>query len=305
MDNNEISIIEALNQTQSWLNAGEYEKTIQACHEILDIEPGNQRALALLKQAEEKRLAALNTPAPEPEPFTEPEPVSTPEPVPTSEPVPTPEEDPLAKLMAEDSSEVFGTETRQAPRGDKWKHILAMVIPALLVVLIGGALIWAFSNKDRNKQIDDLSQNPINQELTYIKNNEQRVEDLIAISAVIEASKKETGVYPSVQQLTATLLASESFSEIPQDPRHGEIDKAGKAFEYMYAVYSKTGSPNSEYVLSALFEDSRGFGSPWTRGVNVNGHPDFRDSSLSHVTVLGASASQSESGPKVKVRRTQ
>ena len=38
MNDRQISITEALNQTQSWLNAGEYEKVIQACQEILIIE---------------------------------------------------------------------------------------------------------------------------------------------------------------------------------------------------------------------------------------------------------------------------
>ena len=55
MENSEVSVIEALNQLQSWLNAGEYDKVVQGAQEVLGLEPGNQRALSLLKQAEEKR----------------------------------------------------------------------------------------------------------------------------------------------------------------------------------------------------------------------------------------------------------
>ena len=62
MENQEVSIIEALNQLQSWLNAGEYDKVVQGAQEVLGLEPGNQRALSLLKQAEETNNALMNSP---------------------------------------------------------------------------------------------------------------------------------------------------------------------------------------------------------------------------------------------------
>ena len=52
---NEISITQALNKLQSWLNAGDYERVVQGSQEILNLEPGNARALALMRHATERR----------------------------------------------------------------------------------------------------------------------------------------------------------------------------------------------------------------------------------------------------------
>ncbi len=307
MDDREISVTEALNQTQSWLNAGEYEKTIQASQEILAIEPGNQRALALLKQAEERRHSASIQ---EEKPQTAPEPEQDPEQL-APEPTPTPEEkpkpDPLANLLEEENTEMLDRNTLNSSDSEKKKLFLAMLIPAILVVLVGGAIIWILSNKQRDAEIDKTASGTvIEQDLTYIENNEERVEDLIQMSEILEEYKTKNGVYPSVQQISSIFLADEDVNELPQDPRHGEIDKSGKAFVYVYAVYNGSAGPNSEYVISALFEDARGFGTPWTRGINLNDHGDFRDTDLSNVGLIEESSSTSgSSGPKVKVKRTE
>lgn len=308
MDDREISITEALNQTQSWLNSGEYEKTIQACQEILSIEPGNQRALALLKQAEERRhSASIQEEKPTPTPEATSEAPAEAEIEPETKPQPEVKPDPLADLIEEENSEMFGREPLQASTQEKKKLFLAMLIPAILVVLIGGTIIWILSNRQRDAVIDKTASGTVaEQDVSYIKNNEERVEDLIQMSEILEEYKAQNGIYPSVQQVSSVLLASEELDELPQDPRHEEIDKSGKSFVYIYSVYNGTAGPNSEYVISALFEDSRGFGTPWTRGINLNDHPDFRDTDLSNISVIEEdSDASSSSGPKVKVKRTQ
>jgi hypothetical protein len=307
MDNNEISVTQALNHVQSWLNAEEYDKVIQGCQEILEIEPGNPRALSLMKQAEERRHLANRAAASES----------------PKEEVVTPENDPLAELQVEasDDTETQETSTEETEtvldrrkrhhRHDKRKNFLAMLIPAILVVLIGGAVIWALSNRDRQATIDELIDQ--NEEHDYQANNEERVSTLSDMAKIIESYKEENGAYPSAKQLESALLKTSNWDEIPYDPMHGEFDVNGQVFGYMYAVYNTEVGRNQYFLLSALFEDSKGNGYAWAYGDREYNFEDYRDVNADHVTFVGEDVDveivinpsdveieADEDGPKVK-----
>lgn len=279
-DQNSISVSQALNHIQSWMNAGEFDKVIQGCAEILELEPGNQRALALMKVAEERRHDAV---APSPTPQPEPQKV-----------VPT--HDPLAHLQVENVPSRFehDTERREESPGEKRQFFLAMLIPAVLVVLIGGSLIWYFADQKRGDLLADNTQTNVTEtpasDTSYLKSNDQRIDDMTKIKEVIESYKVEHGSYPAASQIDVILVQSSTFSKVPVDPRQGNIDKAGKPFGYVYAVYDSFGKANQAYVLSALFEDSKGFGYPWTSGAPSKNYPNYRTVDETHATFLGDSA---------------
>jgi hypothetical protein len=306
MDNNEISISQALNQLQSWLNAREYDKVIQGAQEILQIEVGNPRAMALMRKAEEERHANIGgtpmaeaTPAPEQEP--------TPEPEPKPEPAFEPEEKPKQEEKVEEAFEKtfggFDDGNSRVYKNDNRKHFLAMLIPAILVVMIGGSIIWYISERQREDIISDIEDNE-SKSNEYIEENEDRANDLMEMARVIDAFKDEHGAYPSKDQIEQILVDSDAFSKVPSDPRDGELDKAGKTFGYIYAVYDTEEGDNMEYIISAIFEGDKGFAYPWSRGGSVNDHPDYRDPDSNNVVLIGGDGkSGEESKPKVKVKR--
>lgn len=277
-NNNEISIAQALNHIQSWLNAGEFDKVIQGCQEILQIEPGNARALALMKLAEERRNADVQgKPMPEPSPMPEPVQFEVEEPTPA--PVP---HDPMPHVQLPPE------EDEMEDHFEKRKLFLAMLIPAVLVVVLGGAAIWWLANRDREAEINDnLSDETPADELSYLEQNDERVQVIQKLVDAIEEYEEENGEYPSISKIESAIADNEEFDKIPSDPRQGEIDKAGKAFGYIYAVYDGTGGENSVYILSALFEDNRGFGTSWAEGAPIKNYPDFRDYEEDHVTFIG------------------
>ena len=285
MSNNEISIAQALNHVQSWLNAGEYDKVIQGCQEILQIEPGNARALALMKLAEERRMAEVKG-----------EPMPEPQPEPTPIPQPEPPKDPLASLQVEDAPAHKSMHDFELPPEEdyededpfeKRKLFLAMLIPAVLVVLIGGGAIWWLAVRDREEEIDEIINDEPEEDLSYLEENDKRVQDIQKMVTVIEEYHAENGEYPSLTKIESVLAKSDEFTKIPSDPRQGEIDKAGQAFGYIYAVYDGIGGKNSVYILSALFEDDDGFGTAWAQGAPIKNYPDFRDYEEDNVTFIG------------------
>ncbi len=282
-DSNSISISQALNHIQSWLNAGEYEKVIQGCSEILELEPGNQRALALMKMAEERRHGIEEAPLP-PSPVPEPHIIK-------------PSVDPLADLQVESGPSRFQSESpshsnhRAEVPGEKRQFFLAMLVPAILVVLIGGGLIWYVANEKRSDLLADNTQTDVTTppvDTTYLKENDQRIDDMTKITTLLETYKAEHGSYPALSQIDS-VLTQEAFKEVPVDPKQGEVDKAGKGYGYVYALYDSFGKANQAYVLSALFEDSKGFGYAWTAGAPSKNYPDYRTVDEKHATFIGDS----------------
>lgn len=318
----QISVTQALNQIQSWLNAGEVEKVIQGCQEILELEPGNQRALSLMKQAEEKRhfeekatqtepnkseqtpQAQQEKPEGKNEPFSkiteEPEPAQsknteasakpTNETTSNTETTPQPEpnkiEDPLAKLEVENKPEMF-EDREDSDSHEKRKLFLAMLIPAILVVVIGGGIIWFLADEGREEIIDEIVDEVQDEDYNYLTENEERVEVLTDMAKALEEYEAEHGEYPSVKKVEDVLLDSNYFNSIPVDARQGEFDKSGKLMGYMYAVYDTIAGDNTAYVVSALFEDSRGFGYSWTRGASTKNYEDYRDIEENNVVFIG------------------
>jgi hypothetical protein len=138
---NEISIAQALNHGQSWLNSGEFNKVIQGCQEILEIEPGNARATALMKMAEERRLADVKG-----------EPMPEHEPMPEAEPAPAPlqvEEEPMHPAASN-----FELPPEEEPDEDHFekRKLFSVLIPAVCG-LIGGSAIWWLAIYDRENEI--------------------------------------------------------------------------------------------------------------------------------------------------------
>jgi len=312
MDNGEISVTQALNSIQSWLNADEFDKVIQGTQEILQIEPGNQRALSLLKQAQEgthkiqkQNFKPESTHKPEATPT--PKPLVTPEPAKTEEKIPDlQDQDPLANLKVETDHDIFEPKKarRKPTKGERKKLFLAMFIPAVLVVLIGGSVIWYINNRDREEIIEDIVTDEISERSTdYLKQNETRVGDLTEMANILNAYKAENGLYPELEQVESVIISNESYSVIPSDPRHGEFDKSGKVFGYMYALYETGGGASNAYILSAMFEDSRGFAYAWTQGASTKNYEDYRDLNESHVILLGEESTSVVKEEKVKVKR--
>lgn len=289
-----MSVAQALNHVQSWLNAGEYDKVIQGCQEVLQIEPGNARALSLMRQAEERRHNEVMGHSPDTHHSPE---ASVPVESPKEEESPT---DPLASLQVEKQPEVFLPEEEDESEGiEKRKLFLAMLVPAVLVVLLGGAAIWWMANRDREDTIEDnLTDEEEVEDLSYLEQNDQRVEDMEKMIKVLEGYKLENGAYPSLSQVEAAFAESDEFEEIPSDPRQGEIDKAGQAFGYIYAIYDGIGGENSVYILSALFEDNSGFGTPWAQGAAIKNYPDYRDYEEENVTFIGGDEDEIEEAGK-------
>lgn len=290
MDDREITITQALNQIQSWLNAGEFEKVAQGCKEILTLEPSNQRALALMKQAEEKKFATA--PSAPLSPLAPSVPLPPPPP-PTITPVnAVPSSDPLIAHLQTAAE----NPRAEALKKEKITHLLAMIIPAVLVVIIGSGVLWYLSGRQTDKIIKEL----VNEtsEGDYLTQNEQRVADLTKMGQVLEKYKSEKGAYPSVGQVD--LVMKDGLGQLPIDPRQGDVDKSGKPYGYIYAVYDS----NRDYIVSAIFEDSKGYAYPWSRGDSVSLYPDYRDLSKNNVHVIGGAAPEEEAPkPKVKVRR--
>lgn len=298
MENNEISVIEALNHVQSWLNAGEYDKVIQGCQEILEIEPGNSRALALLRQAEMKRYES-HTQTEKLDPLASLQ-VET-----AQEPTPEPMKEPLEERLQDD----FDAK-------EKRNLFLAMLIPAILVVLLGGALIWFLANADREETIEDgLSGNEDTEDdLNFLADNDRRISDMEKMLLVLKTYEVENGFYPSVSEVEKVFLESDLFEELPSDPRQGDIDKAGEAFGYIYSVYDGSAGEDTVFILSALFEGNDGFGTPWAQGAPIRNYPDYREYEKSNVTFIGGdedeveaageglNSEQKKDGPKVKPR---
>lgn len=322
MDNNEITVTEALNHIQSWLNAGEYEKVIQGCKEILELEPSNQRALALMKKAEQSKAeqggavqgGTEKAGACCSQEFSQSE---------NSSPI----SDPLKDLQVEDKpvphpqhetkTEYDSSFLKENPPAEliseKVKHLLALTLPAALVVIIGVALVYFISNKNQEEIISEINNQPETEKnRDYLEENEQRIKDLTAIAKEIENFKVEYGAYPSAAQIESVLGVSESWDGLPVDPKSGEKDKVGKIFGYVYAVYDST------YIVSALFEDSKGFGYAWSRGDSVGAHSDYRDIEEENIILIGtdedtvdgksdessdSSENEGSEGPKVKIRK--
>lgn len=272
----EISVAQALNQLQSWLNAGEFEKVMQGAHEVLILEPGNQRALSLMKQAEERRHDDQFQGIP-----------SAPKPT-----TPPPSLDPLKELKVEDSPEdILEFQTEEDDRYEKKKLILAILIPAIIVVLLGGMGVWMAAKYMRadniDKGISDKNGTEDIDSLSYLDANEERLITMTNISEVLYTYKVKNGTYPDANKVESVLTDSGYFTAAPSDPRQGEVDKAGKEFGYVYAVYDGIGGENSVYVLSALFEDSKGFGYAWSKGGPIRNYPDYRSVDEDNVTFIG------------------
>lgn len=330
MDNNEITITQALNHLQSWLNAGEFDKVLQGAKEILELEPENQRALALMRIAAERAESEAgggigSDLAPAPVSQTSPAEPVTPTTPPQQQVPPTispissiPQSDPLiASLQVEDAPSQLNRRI-DAMNREKISHLLAMMIPALIVVVIGGSLIWFLSNRNNQNAISDIEDQEPTPSKEYLQQNEERVLNLVKIAEVLEKYKKENGVYPSVREVDDILKESGFWTGVPTDPRNGEKDNAGNVFGYIYAVYDSHEGPNTDYIISAIFEDGKGYAYPWSRGTSTNAHPDYRNLDASNVHMIASDGKpgsliqnpaptqepySSEDGPKVKVKR--
>jgi len=285
--------MEALNQIQSWLNAGNFEKVIQGCQEILEIEPGNQRALSLLKQAEEKRHNEEQIPQDIPmdplanlaveEDKTEEEVKPEPKPEPKAEPETAPEPE-------------HNYDFYTPPRPSKKKMFLAMVIPAIAVVLIGGFFVNMMNNANRDQILanNDKAQEYITDhdhsndpepDTSYLSENEQRVTDLTEMADAIEEFWFDNGHFPSHKDVEQ--LIQNEIGRIPSDPRQGETDASGDPYGYMYALYDLNGVEDGAYILSAIFQDSKGEAHAWAQGASTKNYDDYRLIDASHVSYIG------------------
>jgi hypothetical protein len=302
MQDGEISIMEALNQIQSWINSGQVEKAIQGCEEILKIEPGNQRAIGLLKKANSQRFEeekAAQEAASDPLADLKVETVEKVEP--ETEPIDQPElpEEtiPDKKPEVQDQAEMDYS-VYQPPRPSAKKMFLAMAIPAVMVVVIGGGIVTVINNAN----IDDLqngndkeeiefvedhdhSNDPV-KDTSYLAENEQRVTDLTEMADAIDEFWWDNKYYPSLEEVDA-LLESE-LESVPTDPNQGEEDVDGDPYGYMYAAFDMNEEGQvGAYILSAIFQDSKGNAHAWAQGASTKNYDDFRDIDADNVIYIG------------------
>ncbi|MFT7184250.1 MAG: hypothetical protein ACI9QC_000588 [Oceanicoccus sp.] len=291
MQDGEISIMEALNQIQSWLNAGEVEKAFQGCEEILQIEPGNQRAMGLLKQAESQRFKeekAAPSSAPATAPAAAPVPPVEEKAAPSSAPTPKPE--PKAEPKAEPEMEY---KMYQAPRPSKKKMFLAMVIPAVLVVVIGGSIVNVLNNNNRDELLSTTDTpttvndqvNDVTPDADYLDENEQRVTDLTEMADAIDEFWWDNGFYPGFGEVED--LIKKEIDRLPTDPRQGDEDLDGDPYGYMYALYNFEDGKAGAYILSAVFQDSKGQAHPWAQGASTKNYDNYRMINGFHVIYIG------------------
>lgn len=269
--NSPMSVIEALNRVQSWLNAGEFDKVIQGCQEILQIEPGNARALALLRQAEERRFQQESGSSQVVAPLEELE-VEERTPTPSPSPSPSPQ---MEKDEEREEMDLYPNKTQL---------FMAMLLPAVFVVLLGGGALIFLTRTSQEEVVNNEQDEEVEvaQDQEYLQRNDERKETLEKMQNILEDYYQEEGFYPTVKQVDDVLMDSDEFDELPVDPRNGDSDKAGREFGYIYAVYDE----NSDYILSALFEDGRGFGHPWTGGRSAQAHPNYRDLEEKDITLI-------------------
>jgi hypothetical protein len=300
MDEPAVPVSLALNQVQSWLNAGETEKAIQGCQEVLNMEPGNTRALVLLRQAYD--LAATQKPQ-----------VTPMNPIESSG-------DPLQALQVEEKpAETAPTQAPAAPQAPvlteeddlfeapkiNFQLIAAILIPA--VIALGVAAIFALKILEKKGPVVD-GHTLILESSDHLEANETRVKDLQALNTAIENFYNENEAYPTSTQLEELIQADSKLKKL-EDPRHGDIDKAGETYAYIYRVYQTAEGPNSAYALTALFEDSQGFGTEWGYGNGLDASENPRD--LKFAVVIGPELTKTDEkkptetearpdGPKVK-----
>ena len=173
--------------------------------------------------------------------------------------------------------------------GDRKKLFLAMLIPAVIVVIVGGGIIWYLSSQDRVDEIDDIIVDDTTEtDTNYLEDNEDRVDALTLMAKALEEYEALNEEYPSIKEVESVIEDSNYFDKIPVDARQGEFDKAGKLMGYTYAVYDTIAGDDTAYIVSALFEDSRGFGYAWTRGASTKNYTDYRDVEENHVTLIGS-----------------
>ena len=77
------------------------------------------------------------------------------------------------------------------------------LIPAIIVVLLGGGIIWYLANNQREKTIDEnLNGNDeIENDLKFLEDNDRRVSDMEKMLQVLAAYELENGAYPSASQV--------------------------------------------------------------------------------------------------------
>ncbi len=286
MDEPLVPVSLALNQVQSWLNAGETDKAIQGCQEVLNMEPGNMRALSLLRLAYEQAAPASQA-------------VRTAEdPIVTST---TPNLTSGASLE-EDFGDLFEKPEFEKPR---WNSQLAwaILIPAVLTIVVGGII----SMKASQNAAVDVQNPPTLETHDHLQENEQRMDDLKKINDALTAFHSENGAYPAQSQLL-TLLSTDTTLKDLKDPRQGSKEKSGGVYAYLYRVYQTAEGPNTAYALTALFENSQGFGTQWGYGNGLDNSEDARD--LKFASVIGPELEEEAQmppaseprpdGPKVK-----
>lgn len=292
--------MEALNQIQSWLNANKIEKARQGCEEILQIEPGNQRALALMKQAESRRFEeeqSAHEAGIDPLENLEVEKVEAPS---LEKEADEEETTPIQAVPQTEEEPEMDYSIYQAPKPSAKKMFLAMVIPAVLVVVIGGGIIYIINNGKQKDLLDgkintdepefvethDHSDDP-EIDTSYLAENETRVTDLTEMANAIDEFWIDNNYYPNLSEVEA-LLKAELNGVIPTDPRQGDFDVSGDPYGYMYAVYKldDEGHP-AAYILSAIFQDSKGEAHPWAQGASTKNYDDYRDIDSFHVIYIG------------------
>lgn len=271
-----ISVNNALIYVKQWWNEGNHEKSIQGLREIIGFDPENVEAKNLLAEYTQIIESKKNT----------------------------------------DEYFVNTFEITEEENNNKLKSggifkKLTKVLILFLFLSIGYLAYSNYGDKIENgfhKALnifynDNVSENSLASALdTTIdktlnsekkdserNRNEIRTEDLKKISNALTEYYNNNLGYPPALSVEKELLLGNYLIEMPIDPKSGEFDEKGEAFDYFYAVYKDpiSGEENQIYILSANFEnDDKEDNVSLLSSRNGLKYTDYRDLSNENVAIL-------------------
>lgn len=323
MPKDSITISEALQKIHEWMDEKNYEKAIQGCQEILQIDPENTEVKTIMENAETLKK---NTPSPVPE--------TTEEKIILEDPLPSPElEVKFPEItLGETNDDITFTKTKNPTSSvdeipmeheETTKHIAIYLLKKIATILViftilggvGYGAFWGY-NAYKNGGINfeeiiakinifsskkteptenpamitepietaEPTAEPIEPENDPVNiRNTARTNDLALIATALEMYYEKNSQYPIASDIEKDLI--EFMTEIPLDPRHNETDETGLPFGYAYAVYDTEAGEKQFFIISALFENPLGENMPWSPG-ETQAHEDYRDLGKEYVKLL-------------------
>ncbi|MBI5755087.1 hypothetical protein HZA41_02620 [Candidatus Peregrinibacteria bacterium] len=320
MPKDSITISEALQKIHEWMDEKNYEKAIQGCQEILQIDAENAEVKEILKNAETLKKNMDTT-----EKIILDDPLPSPEPQEVKFPEITSESENSDITFSKTKNPTWPADDIPMEHEATTKHFTLYLIKKIATILIiftvvsamgyGGFLAYSsyktggihfdtiiskiniFSSKKTEptekpapttepEKTTKPPDKPIATENDPINlRNATRTKELQNLQTALEAYYTENSQYPAASDIEKDLIEEKYMTEIPIDPRHNEIDETEQTFGYVYAVYDTPAGEKQFFILSALFENPIGENMPWSPG-ETEAREDYRDLKKEYVKLL-------------------